>query len=260
MKKALSIAGSDCSGGAGIQADLKTFCAHGVFGMTAVTSVVAENTCRVMEYQDIRPEIIEQQIDAVFEDIVPEAVKIGMLSCRDTMLAVKNRLRYWKPANIVIDPVMYAKNGAPLMESSAINTLITEILPLADVITPNVPEAEEIVGASLSNIEDMKEAAKKICDMGCRTTVVKGGHISGDPIDILYDGQNFYEFPSPRIETKHTHGTGCTFSAAIASNLALGMDIPKAVAKAKEYIQGAIANAPGLGKGHGPTNHFWVRD
>jgi len=257
MKTALSIAGSDCSGGAGIQADLKTFSAHGVFGMTVVTSVVAENTFRVIEYQDIRPDIIEQQIEAVFEDIPPDAVKVGMLSCGQTMLVVAGKLREWQPRNVVIDPVMYAKNGAPLMEMDAISTLIKEVVPLADLITPNVPEAEKMSGMAIETRDDMREAARRIHAMGCRAIVVKGGHIEGDATDILFDGKEFHEYPSPRVDTKHTHGTGCTFSSAIASNLALGLSLHKAVENAKTYINAAIIHAPGLGKGHGPTHHFY---
>jgi hydroxymethylpyrimidine/phosphomethylpyrimidine kinase len=257
MKTALSIAGSDCSGGAGLQADLKTFSAHGVFGMTVVTSVVAENTVRVIEYQDIRADIIEKQIDAVFEDIPPDAVKIGMLSCSQTMLAVAGKLREWKPRNVVIDPVMYAKNGAPLMETDAINTLINEVVPLADLITPNIPEAEKMAKMAIKTRDDMREAARRIHAMGCRGVVVKGGHIEGDATDIFFDGEKFFEYPSPRIDTKHTHGTGCTFSSAIAANLALGMPVHQAVESAKAYINTAIAHAPGLGKGNGPTHHFY---
>jgi hydroxymethylpyrimidine/phosphomethylpyrimidine kinase len=257
VKKALSIAGSDCSGGAGIQADIKTFSAHGVFGMTAITSVVAENTFRVIEYQDISPGLIKTQIDAVFEDIPPDAVKIGMLSCVETMLTVAARLREWKPQNVVIDPVMYAKNGAALMDLSAINVLISELVPLADVITPNIPEAEKIAEIAIKNKSDMQDAARRIYEMGCRNVVVKGGHKEGDATDILFDGNNFHEFPAQRIDTKHTHGTGCTFSSAIASNLALGYPVNKAVELAKAYINIAIAHAPGLGKGCGPTHHFY---
>jgi len=257
MKTALSIAGSDCSGGAGIQADLKTFSAHGVFGMTVVTSVVAENTFRVIEYQDVRSDMIEKQIAAVFEDIPPGAVKIGMLSCRETMLAVAGKLRELKPVNLVVDPVMYAKNGCALMEPSAVTALISEIVPLADVITPNIPEAEKISGMKIKTLDDMRSAARSIHAMGCRTIVVKGGHIDGDAIDILFDGKEFYEYPAPRIDTKHTHGTGCTFSSAIASNLALGFPVYMAVEKAKAYINTAIAHAPKLGKGNGPTHHFY---
>jgi hydroxymethylpyrimidine/phosphomethylpyrimidine kinase len=257
LKKALSIAGSDCSGGAGIQADIKAFSAHGVFGMTAVTSVVAENTVRVIEYQDIRPDIIEKQIDAVFEDIPPDAVKIGMLSCRETMLAVADTLRKWKPLNVVIDPVMYAKNGCALMEPSAISTLIAELVPLADVLTPNIPEAEKMAEMTIKTAEDMRQAARRIHAMGCRNVVIKGGHIEGNATDILFDGDNFYEFPAARVNTKHTHGTGCTFSSAIAANLALGCVVHTALKRAKEYINTAIVHAPQLGKGNGPTHHFY---
>ena len=257
MKTALSIAGSDCSGGAGIQADLKTFSAHGVFGMTAVTSIVAENTFRVIEYQDVRPDIIEKQIDAVFEDIPPCAVKIGMLSCRETMLAVAGRLRHHDPKNIVVDPVMYAKNGAALMEKSAIGTLISQIVPLADLVTPNIPEAEEMSGMAIKNFKDTQQAARLIHAMGCRAVVIKGGHGAGDAVDILFDGSEFYEYPSHRVDTKHTHGTGCTFSSAIAANLALGLIVFEAVSLAKKYILSAITHAPRLGKGNGPTHHFY---
>jgi hydroxymethylpyrimidine/phosphomethylpyrimidine kinase len=257
MKKALSIAGSDCSGGAGIQADIKTFSAHGVFGMTVITSVVAENTFRVTDYQDIRPDIIQKQINDVIEDIPPDAVKIGMLSCRETMLAVANKLKEWKPLNVVIDPVMYAKNGSALMEMSAIDTLISEVLPLADVITPNIPEAEKISKMTIKSKDDMKKAARCIRAMGCRNVVIKGGHRKGDAMDILFDGDNYFEYQTKRINTKHTHGTGCTFSSAIASNLALGFSIQKAVENAKAYINTAIMNAPKIGKGNGPTHHFF---
>ena len=257
MKKALSIAGSDCSGGAGIQADLKTFSAHGIFGMTAVTSVVAENTFRVIEIQDINPDIIKKQIDAVFEDIPPDAVKIGMLSCRETMLAVAEKILEWKPLNIVVDPVMYAKNGCALMDPKAVNTLITDIVPLADLITPNIPEAEKMADMTINTTDDMRNAAKIICTMGCRAVVVKGGHSVGNATDILFDGKNFYEYSSPRIDTKHTHGTGCTFSSAIAANLALGLSVQRAVELAKEYINTAIIHAPMFGKGNGPVHHFF---
>jgi hydroxymethylpyrimidine/phosphomethylpyrimidine kinase len=257
MKKVLSIAGSDCSGGAGIQADIKAFSAHGVFGMTVITSVVAENTFRVIEIQDVRPDMIEKQIDAVFEDIPPDATKIGMLSCRENMLAVAGKLREWKPRNVVIDPVMYAKNGCALMESSAISTLISEVVPLADLITPNIPEAEKMSEMTIKTKEDMRNAARRIREMGCQAVVIKGGHGKDDATDVLFDGKTFHEYTSPRIDTKHTHGTGCTFSSAIASNLALGLPVHKAVECAKSYISKAIAHAPELGKGNGPVHHFY---
>lgn len=257
MKKVLSIAGSDCSGGAGIQADLKTCSAHGVFGMTVIASVVAENTFRVIDYQNISPEMIEKQIDAVFEDIPPDAVKIGMLSCRENMLTVAGKLQEWKPSNVVIDPVMYAKNGCALMDPGSIDTLIAELVPLADVVTPNIPEAEKMAGITIRTPDEMKQAACLIHKMGCRAVLVKGGHREGDATDILFDGERFHTFTTLRINTKNTHGTGCTFSSAIASNLALGMPMPKAVEYGKAYVTAAIAHALELGRGNGPTHHFY---
>ncbi len=257
MKKVLSIAGSDCSGGAGIQADLKTFSAHGVFGMTVIASVVAENTFQVIDIQDIRPDIIEKQIEAVFEDIPPDAVKIGMLSCREGMLAVAGKLRSWNAKNVVIDPVMYAKNGCALMEPDSIDALIAEIVPLADVLTPNIPEAEKIAKMKIRSQADMEEAGRIIHAMGCKSVLVKGGHSEGDATDVLYDGSGFSYFTSPRIHTKNTHGTGCTYSAAIASNLALGYPVQEAVSRAKKYVTTAITHALEIGRGNGPTHHFY---
>lgn len=257
MKKVLTIAGSDCSGGAGIQADLKTFSAHGVYGMSVIVSVVAENTSRVIDIQDITPEMIEKQIDAVFEDIGVDAVKVGMLSTPECMRAVAGKLRQYKPEHVVIDPVMYAKNGCPLMDPSAVDALIESILPLADVLTPNIPEAERITGMEIRSVTDMETAAQKIHDMGCRTVVVKGGHAIGNALDVLFDGKQMHHFETQRIDTKNTHGTGCTFSSAVASQLALGMDICKAVEKAKAYVTTAITHSLAIGKGCGPTHHFY---
>ncbi len=257
MKKVLSIAGSDCSGGAGIQADLKTFSAHGVFGMSAVVSVVAENTFRVISIQNVDPRVVVEQIDAVFEDIGADAVKIGMLGVPEAMCAVAEKLCEYRPANVVVDPVMYAKNGAPLMEPHAISTLIERIIPLADVLTPNIPEAEKIAGMRIETVEDMRDAAKAIWGMGSRNVLVKGGHLSGRAVDILYDGENFYEYEVERIDTKNTHGTGCTYSSAIASNLALGHSLPDSVRLRKEYVTTAIRHALDIGKGNGPTHHFY---
>ncbi|MDR3254552.1 MAG: bifunctional hydroxymethylpyrimidine kinase/phosphomethylpyrimidine kinase [Synergistaceae bacterium] len=257
MKKVLSIAGSDCSGGAGVQADLKTFSAHGVFGMSVIVSVVAENTSRVIGFQDVSPDMIRKQIDAVFEDIEVDAVKIGMLSCAETMEAVAEKLREYRPPWIVADPVMYAKNGDPLMDPGATDVLIKEILPLANVLTPNIPEAERITRVCVKNVDDMKSAAAAIHAMGSRFVLVKGGHASGDAVDVLFDGTEFHCFSAPRIHTKNTHGTGCTYSSAIASNLALGLPVERAVSRAKSYITGAIQHSLPIGRGHGPTNHFF---
>jgi hydroxymethylpyrimidine/phosphomethylpyrimidine kinase len=264
MRKVLSIAGSDCSGGAGIQADLKTFSAHGVFGMSVVVSVVAENTSRVIAIQDITPDVIGNQIDAVFEDIEVDAVKIGMLSNSDCMKAVAEGLRRWKPKNVVIDPVMYAKNGAPLMAPDATDTLIRTVIPLADVLTPNIPEAEKITGVSIEAaqtadgwIAAMENLAERLHRMGCKNALVKGGHSTGRATDVLFDGSRFHHFDAPRIDTKNTHGTGCTYSSAIASNLALGMEMKQAIERAKAYVTTAIQHSLSIGKGHGPTHHFY---
>jgi hydroxymethylpyrimidine/phosphomethylpyrimidine kinase len=257
LKKALTIAGSDCSGGAGIQADLKTFSAHGVYGMSVIVSVVAENTCRVIDIQDISADMIKKQLDAVFEDIAADAVKIGMLSGRDCMEAVADKLKEYAPANVVIDPVMIAKGGCALMQQNSISYFKSELIPLADILTPNIPEAEAITGLEISTISDMKRAAEEIYFMGAKSVLVKGGHLIGDAEDILFDGNSYYSFTTKRINTKNTHGTGCTFSSAIASNLALGIERLNAVEKAKEYVTMAIEHSLDIGKGHGPTNHFY---
>lgn len=257
MKKVLTITGSDCSGGAGIQADLKTFSAHGVFGMSAVTAVVAENTSRVIAVQNITPDIIAKQIDAVFEDIGADAVKIGMLPTPESMEAVTGRMRRYGQHPVIIDPVMYAKNGCPLMEETAVNALIKMVIPAADVLTPNIPEAEKIAGTRIESVKDMENAAQKIHDMGCGAVVIKGGHACGSALDILFDGKAFYHFNADRIKTKNTHGTGCTFSSAIASWMAKGKGVREAVELAKSYVTMAIEHSLAIGKGNGPTHHFY---
>ena len=257
IKTALTIAGSDCSGGAGVQADLKTMSALGVFGMSVIVSVVAENTARVISIEDISPKVIEDQIDAVFEDIPPDAVKVGMLSTPACMEAVAGKLRQYRPAHTVVDPVMYAKNGSPLMQESSIDTLIQTVIPAATLLTPNIPEAEKIAGMKIVTPEDMQEAARAIYRMGAGAVLVKGGHYIGDARDILFDGTGFHTYVEKRIDTKNTHGTGCTLSSANASYLALGEPLPEAVGKAKAYVTGAIEHALPLGKGCGPTNHFF---
>ncbi|MBC8536803.1 bifunctional hydroxymethylpyrimidine kinase/phosphomethylpyrimidine kinase [Feifania hominis] len=257
MKTALSIAGSDCSGGAGIQADIKTMSAIGVFGMSVIVSVVAENTSRVISIEDVSPKLIADQIDAVFEDIEVDAVKVGMLSTPACMAAVAEKLRQYRPRHIVIDPVMYAKNGCPLMQESSIGTLIDTVIPLATLLTPNIPEAEKIAGMPIKTVDDMKTAARRIAGLGARAVLIKGGHYIGDAEDILYDGSAFYPYVRRRIDTKNTHGTGCTLSSAIASYLALGESLPGAVERAKEYVTGAIEHALDIGRGCGPTHHFY---
>ncbi|OCN03640.1 hydroxymethylpyrimidine/phosphomethylpyrimidine kinase [Erysipelotrichaceae bacterium MTC7] len=257
MKNVLSIAGSDCSGGAGIQADLKTFSANGVFGMSVIVAVVAENTSRVISVENVSPSMIEAQIDAVFEDIDVHAVKIGMLSTPECMEAVAKKLEEYKPNHVVIDPVMYAKNGCPLMEEQSLDTLIQRIIPLADVVTPNIPEAEKMTGMQIDSIEMMEQAAKRIVEMGCKGVIIKGGHREGSALDVLYDGNEFTHFETKRVPTKNTHGTGCTFSAAIASQLAQDLSLAKAVGVAKTYVTSAITHGLEIGKGCGPTNHFY---
>ncbi|GAA0738294.1 bifunctional hydroxymethylpyrimidine kinase/phosphomethylpyrimidine kinase [Clostridium oceanicum] len=257
MKKVLSIAGSDCSGGAGIQADLKTFSAHGVFGMSVIVSVVAENTSRVIDIQDVNPDMIKKQIDSIYEDIGTDAVKIGMLSTPECMKAVSLKLQEYKPKNVVIDPVMYAKNGCPLMDPNSVASLIELIIPNADILTPNVPEAERISGLKIKTIYDMEKAADIIKNMGCKSVLIKGGEHITDAVDVLYDGNKFYHYRTRKIKTKNTHGTGCTLSSAIASNLALGFRIDEAVKRSKDYITMAIEHSLEIGKGNGPTNHFY---
>ena len=258
MKTALTIAGSDCSGGAGIQADLKTMSALGVFGMSVIVSVVAENTARVLSIEDISPKVIADQIDAVFEDIPPDAVKVGMLSTPACMEAVAAGLKKYRPRHVVIDPVMYAKNGSPLMQESAISALRSTVLPLATLLTPNIPEAEKLAGMEISSEADMREAARRIQALGPQNVLVKGGHAQGEARDILLCGEDFHVFASRRIPTKNTHGTGCTLSSAIAAYLARGEALPEAVRKAKEYVTGAIEHALPLGHGCGPTHHFFA--
>ncbi|MBP2025039.1 bifunctional hydroxymethylpyrimidine kinase/phosphomethylpyrimidine kinase [Peptoniphilus stercorisuis] len=256
MKKVLTIAGSDCSGGAGVQADLKTMSAHGVFAMSVIVSVVAENTSRVIDIENISTKNILAQIDAIYEDIGTDAVKIGMLSNEECMKAVAKGIKKYKPKNIVVDPVMYAKNGCPLMDENSIDALIKNILPIADLLTPNIPEAEKIAGIEIKNRDDMKKAAKIINEKGCKNVLIKGGHSLDDVTDVLYSNGIFYNFEGKRINTKNTHGTGCTLSSAIASNLSLGYSMEESIKRAKKYINMAIENSLEIGKGHGPTNHF----
>lgn len=257
MKKVLTVAGSDTCGGAGIQADLKTFSAHGVYGMSVITAVTAQNTQGVFGVQDIRPEIIAAQIDAIFDDIQVDALKIGMVSVTETIKIIAAKLKAYQAENIVLDPVMISKSGFPLLQPEAREALITYLLPLAKVTTPNIPEAEAISAKAIGSIEDMKEAAKIISALGPSYVLVKGGHLVDEATDILYDGECFYEFKANRLNTKNTHGTGCTLSAAIASNLARGLDVVKAVELSKKYITTAIQHALEIGKGVGPTHHFY---
>ncbi|WNQ09827.1 bifunctional hydroxymethylpyrimidine kinase/phosphomethylpyrimidine kinase [Paenibacillus aurantius] len=257
IPRALTIAGSDSGGGAGIQADLKTFQMLDVFGMSALTAVTAQNTLGVHGIYEIPLEGIAAQIDAVVEDLGVDAVKTGMLSRPDIIELVADRIRHHKLTALVIDPVMIAKGGAALLKDEAKSVLRDVLVPLAAVVTPNVPEAEVLTGMTIATVADMEEAARRIVDgFGARAAVVKGGHLEGEPTDVLYDGTSLRRFTSERYATRHTHGTGCTFSAAITAELAKGRDLPDAVQTAKAFITSAIKEELGLGAGHGPTNHW----
>ena len=258
MNVALTIAGSDSSGGAGIQADLKTFQALGVFGMSAVTAVTVQNTQKVLDIQEMRPEIVRDQILCLFDDIEIHAVKIGMVSSIPLIEAIESALTQVSLPPVVLDPVMISKSGYHLLRPEAQQALVQRLFPLAEVVTPNIHEAEALVNRPISSLDDMKSAASDIAALGAGKVVVKGGHLSeGEAIDILFDGNDYRMLESRRIETRNTHGTGCTFSSAIAANLALGFDFFEAVIRAKAYIAGAIEHALDIGKGHGPTHHFW---
>lgn len=259
MKKtALSIAGSDCSGGAGIQADLKTMTMNGVFAMSALTALTAQNTTGVSAILEVTPTFLAQQIDAVFEDIRPDAVKIGMVSSSELIRTIAGRLQHWNAENVVVDPVMVATSGARLIAEDAIETLKEELLPLAAVVTPNIPEAEILAGITIHDETDMLAAAKTISERyGC-AVLCKGGHNVNDANDLLYAGGEATWFCGKRIPNPNTHGTGCTLSSAIAANLAKGCDLPAAVRRAKDYISGALAAMLDLGKGSGPMDHAFA--
>ena len=255
MKTALSIAGSDSSGGAGIQADLKTMTMNGVYAMSAITALTAQNTMGVTAIMEVTKTFLKQQIDAVFEDIRPDAVKIGMVSSVGLIETIAERLRFYQAENIVVDPVMVATSGARLIAEDAVEKLKTDLLALAVLATPNIPEAEILSGMSIQNEEDMIAAAKVISDTyGC-AVLCKGGHSINDANDLLYADGTAHWFMGKRIQTSNTHGTGCTLSSAIASNLAKGYDLAEAVQRAKDYISGALADMLDLGKGSGPMNH-----
>ena len=256
--RALTIAGSDSGGGAGIEADLKTFTALGVFGMASITSVTAQNTVGVTGVHDLPPEFVAAQIDAVAGDIGVDAAKTGMLSNAGIIEAVADSIARHGIGKLVVDPVMAAKSGDRLLEEAAQEALVRRILPLAYVVTPNLPEAEALAGIPVRRVDEMQEAARRIADLGPSTVLVKGGHLeSGEAVDVLFDGGSFREFVAQRIDTKNTHGTGCTYSAAIAAFLAKGCEVGEAVDAAKRYLTEAIRHSFDLGQGHGPLNHFW---
>ncbi len=256
MKVALTIAGSDSGGGAGIQADLKTFSAFGVFGTSAITAITAQNTQGVTGIEVLSPEIVAAQIDAVAGDFPIASAKTGMLANAEVIAAVSDRVESAKVPNLVVDPVMVAKSGDKLLEEEAVSALVERILPLAHIVTPNLPEAEVLVGHRIEGEATIRDAAKAIRDLGPSWVVIKGGHAAGEAVDWVYDGSEFHPFEGERIQTTSTHGTGCTFSAAIAACLALGMPPLEAIGEAKQFVSEAIKYAPGLGKGHGPLNHL----
>ncbi|MBI2884040.1 MAG: bifunctional hydroxymethylpyrimidine kinase/phosphomethylpyrimidine kinase [Candidatus Methylomirabilis oxyfera] len=254
MRRVLTIAGSDSGGGAGIQADLKTFAALGVFGTSAITSVTAQNTVGVQGVYDLPPEFVSRQIDSVLEDITIDAAKTGMLSNRAIIEVVAEKVKAHAITRLVVDPVMVAKSGARLLQPRAVKALIERLLPLALVVTPNVPEAEVLWGQRIVGLAEMREAAQQIHNLGPRYVVIKGGHLGIRAIDLLYDGSSFTMLDVDRIDTPHTHGTGCVFSAAITAELAKGSPVPEAVATAKRFIAAAIRHGFPLGKGFGPTD------
>jgi hydroxymethylpyrimidine/phosphomethylpyrimidine kinase len=263
MKRALTIAGSDSGGGAGIQADLKTFAAHGVYGTSAITAVTAQNTLGVVAWEPVGSDLVTAQIEAVAGDIGVDAVKTGMLATAAIAEAVGAAIASLDLPRVVVDPVMIAKGGARLLEDEAVEAIKAELLPRAYLVTPNALEAAALAGMQVLNLKDAREAARRIAAIGPAAVIVKGGHLEGDEaIDVLFlaKGHEIVELRAERIRTRHTHGTGCTFSAAIAANLALGLTLRDAVARAKLYLTEAIRRAPGLGRGHGPLGHFPNRD
>jgi hydroxymethylpyrimidine/phosphomethylpyrimidine kinase len=260
IRKALTIAGSDSGGGAGIQADLKTFQELGVFGTSALTAVTAQNTLGVHGVYPMSVDAVEKQIDAVVADIGVDALKTGMLFSVDIIEAVASKIKAHRFTNVIVDPVMIAKGGAALLQEEAMDALKTTLLPLALVVTPNIPEAEAISGLTIKSEEDKKEAAKAIAALGVKNVLIKGGHDEGAKThDLLYDSETFYTFTGKRIDTKDTHGTGCTFSAAMTAAIAKGASVRTAAETAKQFIQAAIEDGINIGSGHGPTNHWAYR-
>jgi len=258
IKKILTIAGSDCSGGAGIQADIKTITAHKMYAMSAITALTAQNTTGVYGIEEVTPEFVGQQIDCIFNDICPDAVKIGMVSSTKIIEVIVAKLIQYKPKNIVIDPVMVSTSGSKLLCDDAMNTLITKLIPLATVITPNIPEAEVLCGFSIKNENDMIKAAKEISKILKGAVLVKGGHLVSDAVDLLYENGNIHWFRMKRVDNPNTHGTGCTLSSAIACNLAEGKSLTISIEDAKAYLTGALQAGLNLGQGSGPLEHTYL--
>lgn len=255
MKTAITIAGSDSSGGAGIQADIKTMITNGVYAMSAITALTAQNTTGVTSILNATPEFLGQELDSIFTDIYPDAVKIGMVSDKELIKVIAAKLRQYEAKNIVVDPVMVATSGAKLISDDAADTLKEELFPLASVLTPNIPEAEELIGRKITSAEEMIDAAKEISEKYYCAVLCKGGHNLNDANDLLYADGAYRWFNGKRIDNPNTHGTGCTLSSAIASNLAKGFSLEESVERAKEYISGVLAAMLDLGKGSGPMDH-----
>lgn len=253
-KHVLTIAGSDSGGGAGIQADLKVFSALGTYGMSVITAVTAQNTERVLAIQEIKPEIVEAQLEAIFTDIRVDAVKVGMVFSAEIAEVIADSFRKYQPSQVVVDPVMIAKSGDRLLREDAVETLKKELFPLASLITPNLPEAEVLLGRAIRSVDEMRTASKELSQRYQTEVLLKGGHLPGKAIDILSTGSSYQ---AERIDTKHTHGTGCSLSSAIAAHLALGYELEEAIEKSKRYISEAIQNAFPIGKGHSPIHHFY---
>jgi hydroxymethylpyrimidine/phosphomethylpyrimidine kinase len=258
MRTVLTIAGSDSSGGAGIQADLKTFAALGVYGASAVTAVTAQNTIGVSAAETLSADLVTAQIEAVAGDLEIHATKTGMLGNAAIVEAVAAAIQELELPLVVVDPVMLAKSGDALLDEEGVRAMVAELLPQALVVTPNIPEAEVLSGHGIASLDDARRAAKRIVALGCKAVVVKGGHASGsEVVDLLYDGERFEEFRTPRLQTRSTHGTGCTFASAIAACLAQGEPLAAAVGRAQTYVAGAMRHGPAIGRGHGPLDHFW---
>ncbi len=260
MRTALTIAGSDSSGGAGIQADIKTMMANGVFAMSAITALTAQNTTGVEAILNATPEFLGQELDCIFTDIYPDAVKIGMVSDKELICMIAAKLKQYDAKNVVVDPVMVATSGARLISEDAIETLKAELFPLAKILTPNIPETEELTGMKITSAADMEAAAKKISETYHCAVLCKGGHKLNDANDLLWSEGKGRWFAGKRIDNPNTHGTGCTLSSAIASNLAKGFDLETSVERAKDYISGALAAMLDLGKGSGPMDHGFAID
>ena len=257
VPRAMTIAGSDSGGGAGIQADLKTFAALGVYGTSVVTAITAQNTVGVSGVHAVPVDMVAAQIEAVITDVGADAVKTGMLASSAIIETVARELSHFRVDRLVVDPVMVAKSGDRLLREDAVDAMKASLLPLATVVTPNVPEAETLADMKIGSGDDARRAAERILSLGAKSVVVKGGHLPGEPVDLFYDGSRFLEFPGKRIQTTSTHGTGCTFASAVAAGLAKGLDLADAVARAKEYVTEAMERAFPVGKGHGPLNHFY---